>query len=98
MTTTSSPITFRGVGTVVDIQDDSSIAGDRNLVTVNLGTANGVAPGNLLTVFKTMYPSVPTPRNVIGELVVVAVRERTATARVLYSRDAIMNGDKAELQ
>lgn len=93
-----TPPTGKVVGTVVDIQDDSSIAGERNLVTVNLGTANGVAPGNLLTVFKTMYPSVPTPRNVIGELVVVAVRERTATARVLYSRDAIMNGDKAELQ
>ena len=45
-----------------------------------------------------MYPSVPTPRNVIGELVVVTVRERTSTARVLYSRDAIMNGDKAELR
>ncbi|HET7747660.1 MAG TPA: LysM peptidoglycan-binding domain-containing protein [Vicinamibacteria bacterium] len=93
-----TPPTGKIVGTVVDIQDDAAIAGDRNLVTVNLGTANGVAPGNLLTVFKTMYPSVPTPRNVIGELVVVAVRERTATARVLYSRDAIMNGDKAELQ
>jgi hypothetical protein len=45
-----------------------------------------------------MYPSVPTPRNVIGELVVVAVRERTATARVLYSRDAIMAGDRIELR
>ena len=55
---------------------------------MNLGTANGIAPGNLFVVYKIMYPSVPTPRNVIGELVVVAVRERTSTARVLYSRDA----------
>jgi hypothetical protein len=26
------------------------------------------------------------------------VRERTATARVIYSRDAIMQGDRVELQ
>ena len=66
--------------------------------TINLGTANGIAPGNMFTVYKIMYPSVPTPRNVLGELVVVAVRERTATARVIYSRDAIMNGDRVELR
>ena len=83
---------------VVDIAEDAMIAGERQLVTLNIGTANGVAPGNIFTVYKVMYPSVPTPRNVIGELVVVTVRERTATARVLYSRDAIMNGDKVELR
>jgi hypothetical protein len=45
-----------------------------------------------------MYPSVPTPRNVLGEIVIVAARERTATARVLSSNDAIMPGDRAELR
>ena len=68
-------------------------------MTLNIGTANGVAPGNMLHRLQgRCIPSVPTPRNVIGELVVVAVREKTATARVLYSRDAIMNGDKVELR
>lgn len=93
-----TPPTGRITGTVVDIAEDAMIAGERQLVTLNIGTANGIAPGNLFSVYKIMYPSVPTPRNVIAELVVVAVRERTATARVLYSRDAIMNGDKAELR
>ena len=93
-----TPATGRITGTVVDIAEDAMIAGERQLVTINIGTANGIAPGNLFSVYKIMYPSVPTPRNVIGELVVVTVRERTATARVLYSRDAIMNGDKAELR
>jgi hypothetical protein len=93
-----TPPTGRLTGTVVDIAEDAMIAGERQLLTLNIGTANGVAPGNLFSVYKIMYPSVPTPRNVIGELVVVAVRERTSTARVLYSRDAIMNGDKAELR
>ncbi len=93
-----TPATGRITGTVVDIAEDAMIAGERQLVTLNIGTANGIAPGNLFSVYKIMYPSVPTPRNVIGELVVVTVRERTSTARVLYSRDAIMNGDKAELR
>lgn len=85
-------------GSIVDIGEDSMIAGQGQLVTINLGTANGIAPGNRLTVFKIMYPSVPTSRNVVGELAVVAVRDRTATAVVTYSGDAIMSGDRVELR
>jgi hypothetical protein len=85
-------------GSIVDIGEDSMIAGQGQLVTINLGTANGIAPGNRLTVFKIMYPSVPTSRNVVGELAVVSVRDRTATAVVTYSGDAIMSGDRVELR
>ncbi|HVR69759.1 MAG TPA: LysM peptidoglycan-binding domain-containing protein [Vicinamibacteria bacterium] len=85
-------------GTVVDIAEDSMIAGQEQLVSINLGSANGVAPGNIFSVYRIMYPTVPTARNVLGEIVVVAVRERTATARVSYSRDAIMAGDRVELR
>ena len=85
-------------GAVVDIGDDSAIAGENQLVSINLGTEHGMAPGNVLTVYKVMYPTVPTPRNVLGEVVVVAVQDKTATARVLYSRDAIMNGDRVEVR
>lgn len=93
-----TPPTGRVSGAVIDIAEDAMIAGDRQLLSINLGSAQGVVPGNLFSVYKIMYPSVPTPRNVIGELVVVSVRERTATAKVLYSRDAIMNGDRIELR
>jgi hypothetical protein len=93
-----TPPSGKAQGAVVDIADDSMIAGENQLVSVNLGTAQGLAPGNILTVFKVMYPTEPTPRNVLGELVVVAVQEKTATARVLYSADAIMNGDRVELR
>ena len=93
-----TPPSGKTQGAVVDIADDSAIAGDNQLLSINLGTEHGIAPGNILTVYKVMYPSVPTPRNVLGELVVVAVQDKTATARVLYSRDAIMNGDRVELR
>ena len=93
-----TPPTGKTDGSVVDIAEDSMIAGQEQLLTINLGRANGVAPGNLFTVYRVMYPSVSSPRNVLGELVVVAVRERTSTARVSYSRDAIMAGDRVELR
>ena len=93
-----TPPTGKADGSIVDIAEDSMIAGQEQLVSINLGTANGVAPGNIFSVYRVMYPGVPTPRNVLGELVVVTVRERTATARVSYSRDAIMNGDRVELR
>jgi hypothetical protein len=93
-----TPPTGKTDGTVIDIAEDSMIAGQEQLLSINLGTANGVAPGNIFTVYRTMYPTVPSPRNVLGELVVVAVRERTSTARVSYSRDAIMAGDRVELR
>jgi hypothetical protein len=93
-----TPPSGKIVGTVVDMENDASIAADRQLVILNLGTANGITPGNVFVVYKVMYPSVPTPRIVLGEAVVVAVRERTATARLFNANDAIMLGDKAELQ
>ena len=45
-----------------------------------------------------MYPSAPTPRNVVGEATVVSVRGRTATAKITYSRNEIVVGDEVELR
>jgi hypothetical protein len=93
-----TPPSGKIVGTVVDTSDDAMITGQGNLISINLGTANGIAPGSILTIFKVMYPSVPTPRNVLGEVAVVSVRDRTSTAKIIYSNDAVMNGDKVELR
>jgi hypothetical protein len=83
---------------IVDIQGDSTIAAAGHLVTIDAGSEGGVAPGNVFVIYRTVYPSVPTPRNVLGELAVIAVRDRTATAKVTYSRDAVMIGDQIELR
>jgi hypothetical protein len=93
-----TPPSGKIVGTVVDMDNDASIAADRQLVTLNLGSSNGITPGNIFVLYKVMYPSVPTPRIVLGEAVAVAVRDRTATVRLFNANDAIMLGDKAELQ
>jgi len=83
---------------VVDLQDDVSIAGTGHFVTIDAGSEDGVAPGSVFSVYRTVYPSVPTPRNVVGEATVVSVREKTATAKITYSRKEIMLGDQVQLR
>jgi len=83
---------------IVDIENDSMIAGQGNLVTIDAGSDSGIAPGNLFTVYRVNYPSLPSPRNVLGELAVLSVRERTAVGKIMQSSDAIMVGDSVELR
>jgi hypothetical protein len=74
------------------------IAGAGHLVSIDLGSRDGIAPGNVLTVYRVMYPSVPTSRNVVGEAAVLTVRESTATVKLTYSTQAILPGDEVELR
>lgn len=84
--------------TVVDINFDAMIAATGQLVTIDAGAESGVAPGNVFVIYRIVYPSVPTPRNVIGEAAVVVVRDKTAVAKITFSSDAVMVGDLAELR
>jgi hypothetical protein len=83
---------------VVDLQDDVSIGGTGSFLTIDAGTEDGVSPGTVFSVYRIMYPGVPTPRNVVGEATVVAVRDRTATAKITYARKEIMVGDQVQLR
>lgn len=93
-----TPHTGKAAGYVVDIADNADIAANNTMVTIDLGSQAGIAPGNLLSVYRIMYPSVPTSRNVVGELAVVTVRDTTATAKIVYSNDTIIYGDQVELR
>jgi hypothetical protein len=83
---------------VVDLQRDATMVGAGDMVTIDAGAEDGVAPGSIFSIYRVMYPSVPTPRNVVGEATVVSVREKTATAKITYSNAEIMVGDQAELR
>jgi SOS-response transcriptional repressor LexA len=96
--TRMTPPSGKAEGFIVDVAEDSMIAAAGQLVSVNLGTADGLAPGTILTIYKIMYPTVPTSRVVLGEAAVVLVRENTATARILNSTDHAMAGDRVEIQ
>jgi hypothetical protein len=83
---------------VVDLQDNATVAGEGQFVTIDAGTEDGVAPGSLFSVFRIMYPSVPTPRSPVGMATVVAVREKTSTAKITYSKYEVFVGDEVELR
>jgi LysM repeat protein len=83
---------------VVALQGDVSIGATGHFVTINAGTDDGVAPGNVFAVYRILYPSLPSPRDAVGEATVVAVREKTATAKLTYARKEVMVGDEVELR
>lgn len=93
-----TPPSGKAQGYIVDVSDDAVIAGTGHILSIDLGSQDGLAPGNLLTVYRTMYPSVPTPRNVLGEIAVLSVRDTTATAKVMSSNDAVSPGDRVEVR
>jgi len=83
---------------IVDLQDDATLGGQGQFVIIDAGSADGVTPGSVFSVYRVIYPSVPTPRNVVGEATVVATRDATSTAMITYSREEIMVGDRVELR
>jgi LysM repeat protein len=93
-----SPSTGKLSRYVVDLAREATIAGTGDLVTIDAGAEDGIAPGTVFSVFRIMYPSAPSPRNVVAEATVVAVRERTSTAKVTYARTEVMIGDQVELR
>jgi hypothetical protein len=93
-----TPPSGKAHGFIVDIAADQSIAAAGHIVSIDLGSNDGMAPGGILVVYRTVYPSVPTPRNVVGEVTVLTVRDKTSTAKVTYSNDAVMDGDEVELR
>jgi hypothetical protein len=93
-----TPPSGKANGYVIDAELNKAATGAGDLITVDLGSGDGVAPGTRLTVFRTTYPTVPTPRVVIGELAILRVAEKTSLAKVIYSRDGILIGDHVELR
>ncbi len=93
-----TPPTGRVDRFIVDLQDDATMAGEGSFVVIDAGSNDGVSPGTVFSIYRIIYPSVPTPRNVIGEVTVVAARDTTATAKITYSRQEIMVGDQVEMR
>jgi hypothetical protein len=94
----TTPSTGRGQGTIVDIGDEQIAAAAGHLVTLDVGSSAGLAPGNTMTISRVVYPKVPTSRRVMGELVVLRTQASFALGKVLYSTDAILRGDSVELR
>jgi hypothetical protein len=93
-----TPPSGKAHGFVVDIANDATIAGSGQLMSINMGSDDGLAPGNMMVLYRVTYPSIPSPRAVLGDAVVLAVKDRTSTVKLLSSNNAVMVGDEAELR
>jgi LysM repeat protein len=91
-----TPPSGKSRGYVVDMADSASIAGAGSILSIDLGSEDGLLPGSRLVVFRNVYSGVN--RNIVGDIVVITVQPRTATAKVMYSRDSILVGDLVEVQ
>jgi LysM repeat protein len=83
---------------IVYLQQGQNVAGAGSLVTIDAGSDDGVTPGSIFSVYRVVYPSLHTPRNVVGEATVVAVRDRTSTAKLTYTSSEVLIGDQVELR
>jgi hypothetical protein len=87
-------------------QYNQGVAGEGNVVYLDVGQGQGVKTGDLFIVFRdviTMDGSTPVDsetkekvRRAVAELVVLKVEDRASTALVTYSVDMISPGDSVE--
>jgi hypothetical protein len=92
-----TPHSGKTQGYVVDLIGGLSMAAEGHLVTLDLGTEAGAAPGNLLVAYRKGSRNGEI-RHVLGEVAVVAVRERTSTAKIISSVEPLLVGDQVELR
>jgi hypothetical protein len=83
---------------VVDLQQGAGVAAAGHFVTIDAGTEDGVTPGSVFSIYRIVFPGVPTPRNVVGEATVIASREKTSTAKLTYTTEEVVSGDTIELR
>jgi hypothetical protein len=85
-------------GYVVDIEDNSVTSASGVVVGVDVGSGSGLAVGRVITVFRQGDKSDSVTRRPLGAAVVVSVRENFSVARLVYSREEILVGDRVILQ
>lgn len=90
--------TGRATGYVVDIDDDSVTSATGVVVGVDVGTGSGLSVGQVITVFRQGDKSDSVTKRPLAAGVVVAVRENFSVARLVYSREEIIVGDRVILQ
>ena len=88
----------RSNGYVVDIDDDSITAATGVVVGVDVGSGSGLAVGRVITVFRQGDRSDPVTRRPLAAGVVVSVRENFSVARLVYSREEVIVGDRIIVQ
>ncbi|HVS01287.1 MAG TPA: LysM peptidoglycan-binding domain-containing protein [Thermoanaerobaculia bacterium] len=80
-----APVILRGKHGVVNLGDD-------HVVFIDSGEDVGLAPGDLLTIYRMNKDGFPPV--VVGEVAVLTVQERTAVGKILEARFSAYAGDR----
>ncbi|NTW60754.1 MAG: LysM peptidoglycan-binding domain-containing protein [Nitrospirae bacterium] len=78
-------------GCILEVPDRKSISGQSDIVYLDKGKEDGVAPGDRFIVMSQPNPSTGV-RHPVGEVLVIIVKARTATAFVQKSMDTLSKG------
>lgn len=101
----AQPATRRVEGLIVDSARSLQFLALQNLVYLDVGAGQGIAPGDVFAIYRPELPRVnpaagelvPIPPARLGEAVVVRVTDTTATAVISASAKEIRAGDRAVL-
>lgn len=91
--TSCDPPNGKPIGLIVEVKDYATPIATQSVVFLNMGEAEGLAPGDFLTVFRERSGGV---RTLLGELSILTTRTRTATAIVTAMHDNMRVGDSVE--
>ncbi len=92
-------------GYVVDIRQDKALIAQYDVVYIDRGVQDGIGRGSAFKVVRegkrtSLFSAgrgVRLPSRTIGELEVIMVTEKTATAKIRKSSEAIQRGDRIEI-
>jgi len=82
-------------GYMVMVRDRVDNAGEGHVIYTDLGMGSGVAPGDILTVYRD---NGDLPRRMIGQAVILTVEQNTSTAMLVTSVSESGPGDRVEVR
>jgi hypothetical protein len=93
-------------GAITAAANNSGTVGTGRIAYINLGREDGVSPGQRFRIFRIFREQIgggfwgplETPRETVGELVILSTQERSSVAMVVSSRREIALGDGIELK
>lgn len=91
------PASTKATGYIIYAKDDWPDFGMDHMVMIDLGEADQVSPGTILTIFRD-NPVEGAPRLLLGEMAVMVTGQHWASARIFRSTDFIHTGDRVEVK
>ncbi len=85
-------------GYILDVTDDRTLNGQQDFVFLDKGKEDGVDPGDRFAVYSPEHDDIPGTSTEVGEVQVILVKSRTATAIIRQSKDALERGERVEFK